>query len=66
MVQGVCFEQRKYQLAWGLGLKGLEGENHPELLLTVKISVQRKYFKATHMVVVFAEAGIVLLKVTGR
>lgn len=58
--QGVRFEQRNYQLAEGLGLKGLEGENRSELLLTVKITVQRGYWKATHVIVVFAEAGTML------
>lgn len=58
--QGVCFEQRNYQLAGGLGLKGLEGENRSELLLTVKITGQWGYLKAMHVIVVFAEAGTML------
>jgi len=44
----VRFQQRKYQLAWGLGLEGLEGANRSELLLTVKITIQWKYLKARH------------------
>lgn len=60
MKRGVHFEQRTYRLAWGLGLKGFEGENRSELLLTVKITVQWKRLKAMHMIVVFAEAGTML------
>lgn len=49
--QGVLFEQRKYQLAEGLVLKGSEGENRSELLLSVKITVREKYFKVRHVTV---------------
>lgn len=58
--QGVRFEQRKFQLAEGLGLKGFEGENHSELLLSVKITVREKYFKVRHVRDFFAEAGTML------
>lgn len=43
------FEQREDQLAEVLGLKGFEEENRSELLLSVKITVQEKYFKVRHV-----------------